>query len=1190
MNGHYRKVLSLIFANHCSLAFVLALSQFISLSVGAVINATWSLNGNGNWNTAANWDIGVVPNNNAIDQFNVRIDNDVNFDVVAALNVTLEINHLTVDMGDELRFLDSHDLVIAGSSIENNGTISLKSTGSDTFLRLQSAVTTLSGDGTLLLGGLTNNRIFGGVATNELINSSTHTIAGGGQLGANLLKLSNQGLIDANIAASILIIDPNAAGVINTSTIRASNGGTLRLKDGTFTNTGGVIRALDLSTIELAGTVNIIGGILSTTGSGAIKMTVNGNILHDVTLNGLLQMNNDIDSILKGTITNNGTVEQNSTGSNTQVQLDGNVTLSGTGMWTMSNNVNNRLFSLVNTQVLTNDTQHTIQGAGQLGGNSMGLNNLGLIDANQTALLTIDPSTTGATNTGILRASNGGTLRLQDGTFTNTGGVIRALDLSTIELAGTATIVGGTLSTSGSGVIKMTFNGNILQDVTLNGLLQMNNDVDSILKGTITNNGTVEQNSTGSNTHVQIDGNVTLSGTGKWTMSNNIGNRIIGLVNTQVLTNDTQHTIQGAGQLGGNSMGLNNLGLIDANQTALLTIDPSTTGATNTGILRASNGGTLRLQDGTFTNTGGLIRALDLSTIELAGTGTIVGGTLSTSGSGVIKMTLNGNILHDVTLNGLLQMNNDVDSILKGTITNNGTVEQNSTGSITQVQIDGNVTLSGTGMWAMSNNIGNRIIGLVNTQVLTNDTQHTIQGAGQLGGNSMGLNNLGLIDANQTAVLTIDPTTSMVNQSTGTLRGSGTGGLQLTGGTFDNQGTVEALNGSNMTYSTSAVTTNNVAGVLTGGTWRSISTGSGSTVTLRGSNIHQIALGTEVELSGIGSVLQVGTTPLESMLTMNAGSLRVANSRTFNTANAFINAGTIDLFDATISSNIGITNTSAGLISGRGQIDGIIINQGTLQGGSSSEFLEINGTVSGDGLMKDVRIDNTHMAGFMDSTAIVPLEGSYLLNGDSVQLKMKLGGTIPGAGHDQLNSTGTVNLDGILDVRFVDLGNSYFPGAGDQFTIISSTSPILGSFDVVNLPVTTGSATVTWLPVNYSNPHEVVLEIESVDFYDADFDIDGDVDSDDLDNWQAGYGTGTMHMDGDADDDGDVDGRDFIIWQRQYTGPGTQTARLAIPEPSVWCLVASACLLSSARCKRFASRKALHAHTELVSFRIPSPS
>src|SRR4029077_14590771 len=95
---------------------------------------------------------------------------------------------------------------------------------------------------------------------------------------------------------------------------------------------------------------------------------------------------NGTSTTLIGTITNNGTLAQNSTGSLTDLHISGNVTLTGNGSLTLSNNFNNRIFAS-GSDSLVNDVNHTIQGAGQLGINNGGfaftLTNKGTINANQ---------------------------------------------------------------------------------------------------------------------------------------------------------------------------------------------------------------------------------------------------------------------------------------------------------------------------------------------------------------------------------------------------------------------------------------------------------------------------------------------------------------------------------------------------------------------------------------------------------------------------------------------------------------------------------------------------------------------------------------------------------------------------------------------------------------------------------------
>lgn len=62
----------------------------------------------------------------------------------------------------------------------------------------------------------------------------------------------------------------------------------------------------------------------------------------------------------------------------------------------------------------------------------------------------------------------------------------------------------------------------------------------------------------------------------------------------------------------------------------------------------------------------------------------------------------------------------------------------------------------------------------------------------------------------------------------------------------------------------------------------------------------------------------------------------------------------------------------------------------------------------------------------------------------------------------------------------------------------------------------------------------------------GDFDVDGEVDGDDLGDWQAHYG---IDAGADADQDGDSDGADFLAWQRNYTGSNLPMV-FAVPEPA----------------------------------------
>lgn len=64
----------------------------------------------------------------------------------------------------------------------------------------------------------------------------------------------------------------------------------------------------------------------------------------------------------------------------------------------------------------------------------------------------------------------------------------------------------------------------------------------------------------------------------------------------------------------------------------------------------------------------------------------------------------------------------------------------------------------------------------------------------------------------------------------------------------------------------------------------------------------------------------------------------------------------------------------------------------------------------------------------------------------------------------------------------------------------------------------------------------------------ADFDGDGDVDANDLVQWQGDNG---INGNSDADLDGDSDGADFLAWQQQFAGAAGANAVAAVPEPSL---------------------------------------
>jgi len=304
------------------------------------ITATW-LGGIDYWSEPTNWSIGVVPNNDETNTYNVLIDNIPTTDSVVTLNMNATIDNLTVDSDDVLKIGNGRTFtVVSGTeagTIVNNGDVIVHNADSWTYLRINGNVTIL-GTGYLTLDDPVTLRAFltGVNSSDRLTNEAGHTIQGIGRIGYNQMTLTNRGLIDPN-GPNTLIIDPSS-DVINNGTLQSSNGGTLKLEDGTFDNTSGIIQALDDSIVQLQD-VSISGGILSTVGTGQI-LPQTTTTFEDITNAGNIIVNSGCKLYLESTFTNNGSIIVHNTGSDwTYLRINGNVTILGTGYLTLDDPV-----------------------------------------------------------------------------------------------------------------------------------------------------------------------------------------------------------------------------------------------------------------------------------------------------------------------------------------------------------------------------------------------------------------------------------------------------------------------------------------------------------------------------------------------------------------------------------------------------------------------------------------------------------------------------------------------------------------------------------------------------------------------------------------------------------------------------------------------------------------------------------
>ena len=258
-----------------------------------------------------------------------------------------------------------------------------------------------------------------------------------------------------------------------------------------------------------------------------------------------------------------------------------------------------------------------------------------------------------------------------------------------------------------------------------------------------------------------------------------------------------------------------------------------------------------------------------------------------------------------------------------GAIINNGAISINSSNAFTDLTLSGNLTLSGTGTLTLQNFA--RITG---TGVLTNAS--TIQGSSGnsssgIGNGSIGIINQsgGLIDANVAGlILYVNPglANGLVNQ--GLLRASNTGILVLygvSGGGFNNTGgTISALNGSEVQFSSGASITGGILSTAGTGVIRNAAS---QTATLTGVSNTGKYIGSDNSVTNIAGTIT------------NSGSILLESSSNFT--------------DLTVSGNATLAGSGAVTLQNFARITGtgVLTNASTIQGSSGNNSGIGNGSL-----------------------------------------------------------------------------------------------------------------------------------------------------------------------------------------------------------------------------------------------------
>jgi len=1020
-------------------------------------DTTWTGPGAGTWNVAGNWNNGAPTAGN-----NTFVDGGAAGNTTVTVTASATTGTLHISAGDVVSVNNAASLSLNGSGtsslLSNAGEVIINGTtaGRLRFINSASGVDAqITGGGTITLSGLA---ILDGTTAVRVVNNDNY-IHGTGNIGNNSITFDNHATIAADVNAGTLSVDPNGGSgtfsfMRNTGVMRATGGGILDLvgfNGGTFNNTG-TIEAQNNSTVRYRLGASVTGGTLTSSGTGAHRVTAgNDGFFNSITNTGLMVAENNAAMNINTAITNNGTMSVEAGASYTALRLNGHTDVSGTGVIQLNGQLAN-IDGAAGAR-LTLGAGQTLRGAGFVGREVLTVTNNGLIVADINGdVLNLDPDgNSGAfsflENNGTLRATGGGILELDGfngGTHSNANGTIEALNNSTVRLKNGAFVSGGTLATSGNGSLSVLtgHTGFFGGGVTNSGLMVAPNQTTIGLVTAMTNNGTIRVEAGANQTLFNINDNATLSGTGQLILSGQ--NAGISGPDDRRLTNAAGHTIRGEGKIGFNTIWFDNKGLINADVsggTLDLTAD-GTAGADafiNSGTLRASNGGILLLNgaEGGFNNTGGLIEAQAGSQVRFINFADVRGGTLNSVGTGRLRINEGQNEgFTDVTNNGILIAENGSSVGTASTFVNNGTVSIEAGANFTGVYAYTPTLISGTGQIVLTG--ANAYLHGANDQRITNAAGHTIRGQGSIGGTEPWVTNEGLIVAD-------------VPGGTMTLAADGTAGQNA----FINTGTIRAANGGLINFGPSEGGFNG-----TGGT---VEAQNGSTVRFFNASI----LGGTFVSAGSGEFRVPSGFAVAFNDNSLSGTMIAENNSNIQTFGPIVNNGTI-LLDSGV--NVAFLNVRAPtLLSGNGTL--IMSGTTAFVGGLNDQRLtnDVNHTIRGRGTVGGSEIWVTNNGTILSDVN----GGSIVLAGDGTAgqnavindgtIRATNGGLVQfGPSEGGVNGLGTLTADDNSTIQSTS-GLFVFQGpvnGAGTFAALGGSNFTGSHFRVTNLVVNGATANV----------------------------------------------------------------------------------------------------------------------------------
>lgn len=957
-----------------------------------------------------------------------------------------------------------------------------------------------------LTGAGTNNAdITGGTLTLGTISNPLHLVAD------DDLAVRGGATLNVNAGSQVNVADVLLAQTGGDGTI---------VVDGTNTQLNATV-VVDLAEIGRTATLtyrNSATGVLATAGtvtlasSGSIGTTAVMNIetFADVTTGNL---------VVGGGSAGSGTINVNGSGS----------TLIQSGASTLTVGVATGADSVINIGTATSGAILTT-GTGTMTINRTGTVNIGtgFSTLNASGDVVIDGGV--LTASGFLNLAAGETMTIQNGglaSFTTYGTAANAI----YNVSGAGSLLE---TTAGS----LTINNGAQANVTAGGSISVA-PAGLLAVGTGVGNGTLVVDGAASSA---TGGNFSL-GSGGFTANATFSNGAVGNFSSLLLVAvPNAGTTAVVNVLSGASVNVGNVSLASGT---------------------AATSATLNVQ-GAFSNVhqsaaSTLIVGASSASTAVINIGTTTSGATFTTGTGIMNINTTGTVNVGSGANtGTLNVNGNL-SIAGGTLTRGaGSTFRLAAGKTMTIQNGG--LASFTGSYATDPNVVYIVVGAGSEWALTGDL--IIDDGAQVF-----INTGGTLSASGTVVVADAGTLETATSINASIAGTGATGVININGTGISLGNAASLNGFNfqgvLNIGANTVTLDS-AGYARLGALTSLNGG-----TIKAPN--GIALATGSNLAGNGFVNERFTGELGSVIEADgalslgdaalpagfnfAGELRVHQFAVTLGSSAQAALGNFTTLGrggmpGTLTATNGVVVDFGDAIAGYGTIDSAnalaqrsIVN-GLAQGDSLAEPLTFTGYVKGVGTFDNVNFTGTFDPG-LSSTI---LTAGNITFAPTNTLIMELGGAMPGSGYDQIQASGTLTLDGTLQVALI---NGFGPSAGQSFNLFDWGS-LIGTFDALDLPMLT--AGLMWNSAQLYTTGVLSVALA------GDYNFDGTVDAADYVVWHKTLGQMDTALAADGNLNGQIDPGDYAVWRANFgqsIGPGSgagstgdSLSDATVPEPN----------------------------------------